>query len=838
MGRDRLIEDFMEHLFRDIRYALRQWNKSPGFALTAVLTLAFGIGAATTIFSIVEGMLLRPLPFAEPGALFTLGDRLEGVNYGGQSAGVTAMGVRIHLRDNHAFSSLGGYRTLAYELFRGGDTSAQINAARLTAGVFPTLGVSPFLGRVFTEEEDESSRQVAVLSYQTWRNRFHSNPQVLGQKILLDRKPYEIIGVMPRDFEFPLVPGQLNRSELWTPMSFTQTELVQIAGNWAYSIVGRLRPGITAAQAQQDATSAVKEITNILPPALSGRRLDPEVISLDEETVSQARPLIRTLFLAVLVVLFIACANLAALLLVRVIRRRGENSIRLALGADRAAVIRQNLVESLVLSMTGGLFGLTLTAAALRLGIRLLPETLPRISSISLDWRVAFFALVLAVLTGLFCGLIPALDAARTGVNEALKESGRTGSRGRNHVRLRYALVVSELAVTLVLLTSSGLLLRSFEKMRSVSLGFRSDHVQTAAFSLPRQQYSSQASIDAFNFRLQQRLQLLSGVQAVGATTMLPASGVGGLATFTPEGYMSPQGESLHLAWMPQVTGDYLQAQGIAILRGRDFTSADRDGAPLVAIINRSLAEHYWPGQDPIGKRLHRGPREAAAPWVTIIGEIEGVRQFADHPSQEEIFIPSNQARAVMGSLAASSMLTGASGSIVIRGQMPTEQMANSLQTAVRSIDPMLPLTQIESMDQVVSESQAPRRFNTAVISAFAGAALALALLGAYGVVAFSAAMRKQEMAIRLALGSERSDIMRLILASGLRLGLAGSGVGIVGTLFATRLLRSLVFEVDVLDPAILVFATFIIILVAILASVWPARRAASVEPMEALRSN
>jgi len=828
----------VKHLFRDILYALRQWRKSPGFVFTAVITLAFGIGATTAIFSIVEGVLLRPLPFADPRALVTLGDRLEGVNYGGASPTVTSMGVGIYRRDTHAFTDLGGYTTAAYELARSGDIPAQINAARLTASVFPTLGVSPFLGRVFVEEEDEGSRPVAVLSFQTWRSRFQGDPHVLGQKILLDRKPYEIIGVMPPDFEFPLVPGQLNRSELWVPMSFTQTELVQIAGNWGYHIVGRLRPGMTATQAARDATGAAREIMNNFPPALAGRHLDPAVVPLDEDTIVQARPLIRTLFLAVVVVLFIACANLAGLLLIRVIRRRGEISVRLALGADKAAVIRQYLVESLLLSITGALLGLALAASTLRIGIRSLPETLPRVSSISLDWRVAVFALGLALFTGLLCGLLPALAAARTGVNEALKEGGRTNIAGSTHARLRSALVIAELAVTLVLLTASGLLLRSFENVRSVSLGFKTDHVLTAAINLPHLQYSTQAAVDAFNLSLQQHLQQLPGMQAVGTTTMLPASGIDGLATFTPEGYVSPKEESFNLAWMPQIMGDYLQAQGITILRGRDFTAADRDGAPLVAIVSRRLAEHYWPGQDPIGKRLHRGPKTAVTPWLTIVGEIGGVKQFADAPAQEQIFIPSSQSRAVMGSLATSSMLTGTSFSIVVRGQMPPEQMAKSLQAAVRSIDPLLALTQVESMDQVVSKSQAPRRFNTTLISTFAGVALMLALLGIYGVVAFSAAMRKQEMAIRLALGSGRSDIMRLILSSGLRLGLAGCGVGIVAAFFATRLLRSLVFEVEVLDPAILTFATLTILLVAILASVWPARRAASVEPMEALRTN
>ncbi|MGH9591941.1 MAG: ABC transporter permease, partial [Bryobacteraceae bacterium] len=360
----------------------------------------------------------------------------------------------------------------SYELSGLGEP-AQINAARLTASVFPTLGVSPLLGRTFTREEDDGGQHVAVLSFESWRGRFHGDAGILGRKILLDRKPYEIIGVMPREFEFPLAAGQLSRSELWTPMSFTQAELIQGAGNWSYSLVGRLKPGVTPAQAEQDAAGAAREIVRNFPPALRSRRIHPVVRALDEATVAEARPLVRTLFLAVTVVLFIACANLAGLLLVRVIRRRREISVRIALGASGAAVVRQSLLEALLLSLSGGLLGLALAAAALRVGVSFLPETLPRISSIGLDWRVVGFALALALLTGLLCGLIPALTAARTGVNEALKEGGRTGTAGSGHARLRSALTVVELAVALLLLTASGLLLRSFEKMRSVGLGFQ-----------------------------------------------------------------------------------------------------------------------------------------------------------------------------------------------------------------------------------------------------------------------------------------------------------------------------------------------------------------------------
>jgi len=783
-------------LVLDIRYAMRQLRKSPGFALTAILTLAFGIGATTAIFSIVEGVLLRPLPFPNQARLATLGDRLEGVEYGADAPGVTPHGIRIYMRDTHAFSNLGGYQSSTYEL-SGLGTPAQIKAARLTASIFSVLGVSPLIGRAFTQQEDDGSQQVALLSYQTWRSRFDGDIHVLGRKILLDRKPYEIIGVMPREFEFPLVPGQLNRSELWVPMSFTQAERGQgSAGAWAYNMVGLLKPDITPAQAQQDAAGAAQEIMRNFPPALRSRRIHPDVQRLDESTVAQARPLVRTLLLAVTVVLFIACANLAGLLLVRVIRRRHEISVRLALGASGVAILRQSLIEALLLSISGGVLGLALAAVALRIGVSFLPETLPRVSSISLDWTV---------LTGLFCGLIPAFAAARTEVNEALKEGGRTGSAGGGHARLRSALVIAELAVALVMLTASGLLLRSFEKMRSIDLGFHTDHTLTAAYNLPREQYSNQAAIDTFNLTLRTRLEQLPGVQAVGMTSMLPAADVEFRGTFTPEGYVPPKGAGLNLAWIPQVTGNYFQAQSIPIIRGRDFTPADREGAPLVVIVNRTLADHYWPGQDPIGKRLHRGPAEASLPWLTVVGEIGEVKQLAaDVPTEEQFYIPSSQSKAAAGSFASPDMLTG---------------------------------NAVESMDRVVAEGQAPRRFNTALVSAFAGAAILLALLGIYSVIAFSTALRTQEMAIRLALGSQRSSVMRLILVSGAKLGVAGCAIGAIAAVFATRLLRSLLFRVDSLDPIVLVFATVSILLLALAASVIPALRAASVEPMEALRT-
>jgi putative ABC transport system permease protein len=829
----------MKHLVNDIRFALRHLSKSPSFALTAVLTLAFGIGATTAIFSIVEGVLLRPLPFADPSHLVAFGDKLVGTELGPNGIlGVTAPEIMVYEKQVQGFTALGGYQQTGYEL-SGAGAPAQINASRLTASVLPLLGVSPLMGRVFTPDEDTGKQQVAVISYQTWNSRFHADPHVLGTKVLLDRRPYEIIGVMPRDFEFPLVPGQLNRSELWVPMSFRDDEFSGgAAANWSYQMVGRLKPDVTASQAQQSGERVAKEIEKGFPAFMSSLHIDAVVHSLAKDTVAQARPLIRTLFWAVMVVLFIACANLAGLLLVRVIRRRREIAVRLALGANGAAILRQTLIETLVLSTAGGLLGLVLAAVALRAGLSFLPETLPRISSIGIDWQVAIFSLLAAVLTGLGCGILPALAAARTGVNEALKEGGRTGTAGGGNARLRSALVVTEIAVALVLLIASGLLLRSFEKLRQVNLGLNPDHMLTAIYNLPQRQYSTQASIDEFNDTLLRRLESLPGVKSVGITSQLPSTGGGGNSAFVAEGYAAPKGAALSLAWPSQTIGDYFGAAGIPLLRGRDFTPADTVKSPMVIIINRTLADKFWPGQDPIGKRVRWGMQETPTPWMTVVGVIGDVRQSTpDAPVQYQIYQPASQSSESFGSLVPPDSLNAQGGAIVLRTTRDPEQSIEDLRAVVRQIDPQLPLIQVQSMDHAVNEAEAPRRFNAALISSFAIAAVLLAVLGIYSIIAFSAALRTQEMAIRLALGSQRSTIMQLILMSGAKLGLIGCGLGAVAAIFATRLLRTLLFEVDPLDPAVIVLAALSIFALAIAASFIPARRAAAIEPMQALRT-
>jgi predicted permease len=679
-----------------------------------------------------------------------------------------------------------------------------------------------------------------VLSYATWQSRYLGDAGIIGRKILLDRKPYVVVGVMPRGFEFPLVPGHLNRTELWIPMSLQPSELSgSNQGTWGFNMVGRLKPGVTLFQAREDADRVARQTMRNYPAFMADLHISPVVRSLHEDTVARARPLVRTLFLAVTVVLLIACANLAGLLLVRAIRRRREFAVRLALGSSGSTLLRQALLESLALSVTGGLTGLALATLALDLGKRLLPETLPLISSIGIDWIVAAFALALAIVTGVLCGVAPAFAAMRTSVHLTLKEGGRTGTSGAAHARLRSGLVIAEIAVAIVLLTASGLLLRSFEKMRQADLGYRADHAVAAAYSLPRKQYGTQAEVDRFNEELLRRVEGLPGIAGAGLTSFLPSNGTTGSGAFVADGYVPPEPGTIEFATQILVQGDFFRAMGTPLLRGRFFTNADdKPDARLVVIVNQQLAQTAWPGQDPIGKRLRVGTSAMQTPWATVVGEVASMKEGSpDADPRQQLYYPVEPAETLYGSLANPTDLNGNGGFIVVRTSLPPELVENRLRAAIRSLDPQLPPAEMQTLEQAIGGSEAPRRFSTALISAFAAAALLLAVLGIYSVIAFTVAMRLPEMAIRMALGSQRSGIVGLVLTSGLKLGALGCALGLIGAFFASRLLKSFVFGVDTLDPLVLTLAAGTVLLLALAASLLPAQRAAAINPVEALRA-
>jgi putative ABC transport system permease protein len=827
----------MQNFLFDVRLVLRQLQKSPGFAIAAVLMLAFGIGSTTAIFSMVDGILLRPLSFPHPEQLVTLGDEIHGLNWGSHAAGpVSPLDILSYTRNTTSFAALGGYQPEGLAL-SGTAHPVQLYGARMTPGVFAALQVTPLLGRVFTQREDVNRAQVVVLSYSLWKSRFGGDRGIVGRSIDLNRKPYTVIGVMPRNFEFPVSQGMLSRCQLWVPMSFTPDELApEAAADWNFSMVGRLMPGVTVAQAQADADRVAAQNVRNLPASLSNFRFTAMVHPLREVTVRDAKPLLRILFLAVAIVLLIVCANLASLLLVRAVRYQRETAVRLALGASAGRLLRQVMLESVLLSLGGGVIGISLAALAVGLGRNLLPSSLPRVSSIAMNWPVAGFALALALLTGVLCGLAPSVAALRTNVNASLKEGGRSGSAGGGQSKIRSVLVVTEIAVALMLLSAAGLLLRSFARMSAVDLGFQPNHVITAHYVLSRADYGDQAKVNAFNQELLRRLTQLPGVEAAGLGEALPASDMAPFDSFVPEGYSTAQGPN-PAAREFQVVGDYFRALGVPLLRGRYFTSSDDVKGALVTIVNQRLAERYWPHQDPLGKRLRVGTINMQTPWLTVVGEIGNARQGApDSHVESQFYEPVVQYERDIGSFASAGDLNGNHEYIALRSPLPAGQVEEDLRTTVRALDPQLPLTDMATMNQVVSSSEAPRRFNTVLVSTFALAAVLLAILGIYGVIAFSVAARVQEMAIRMALGAQRTNIVRLVLKSGIKLAVIGCGFGLAGAAAASGLLRSFLFGVSPFDPLVLSLAAASIFVLALAAAAVPAGRAAAVDPMRTLR--
>ncbi len=827
----------MQRFISDLKLACRQLAKSPGFTITAILMLAFGIGATTAIFSVVNGILLRPLPFPAPEQLVTLGDQIGKAHLDSYEQGpVSARDAIAYSQGTHSFANLGAYQ-LENLALSGAGQPAQIAVARMTPGVFAALQVPPLLGRLYTAQEDANGASVAVLSYSMWKTRFAADPKILGRRIELDRKPYVVIGVMPRNFEFPIAVGIVSRCELWVPMSYTAVELNPEEGaDWAWAMVGRLNPGVTVAAAQNDAERVAQEIVRERPADLASLHIRAIVRPLGQVTVEQARPLLQLLLLAVAVVLLIACANLAGLLLVRAIQHQREIAVRLALGAPARALLRQALLESLTLSLTGGVLGIGLAALAVRLGRSWVPASLPRIDDIRLNWTVSAFAVGLALLTGLLCGMAPAFAALRTNVNATLKEGGRSGSAGGNQTWLRSALVVGEVTIALMLLTASGLLLRSFARMSDVDLGFDPAHAVSAQYSLPPGQYSDQAKVDAFDRELLTRLRETPGTQYAALTTVLPGADMAPEEPIVAEG--SAVGTNGSAAAAPfDVVGDFFRAAGIPLLRGRLLTEQDDANAPLIVVVNRELASRLWPGENPLGKRMRLGTPQMQTPWLTIVGEVADAKIGSpDEDAGGQFYLPLAQQEKDIGSFATPGDINGNAGAILVRSVLPPRQTEAVLRRVVGSIDSQLPLSHLETMEQVVSKSEASRRFNTVLVSAFALAALLLAVLGIYSVIAFSTAARVQEMAIRMALGAESSDIVRLVLRSGLTLAGIGCVLGLAGAVAASGLLRSFLFGVSRFDPLTMLGAALAVLLLAVAASALPARRAASVDPNKALR--
>jgi putative ABC transport system permease protein len=817
-------------LANDLRLALRRFRKNPAFTLAIVLTLALGIGATTAIFSLVEGVLLRPLPFKDPERLVLLGEHLGGR----PGMSVRAREIATYTGATQAFSSLGGYITASFEL-SGKQRPEEIDAARLNSETFAALGVQPALGRLFTTEEENARQSLAVISYSLWTNRFHRDHNVVGTSIVLDRKPYLVIGVMPRSFEFPLALGTLSGTQVWVPMSLTPDELSeQNSGFWGYQMIARLKDGVSVQQAAEDTDRVAQHIMSEFPATMSAIRIKGDVESLRENTIADARPILRTLFMAAMIALLVACVNVSSLLLVRAIRERRDYAVRVAIGASTNRVIRESVVEGLLLSILAGALGLAFAAIAIRATLHFLPASLPRISSVSIDPTVAGFAFFVAVATGVLCSLAPAFAALRTNLIATLKEGAQAGSA--SHTWLRSALVVSEIAIALMLLTVSGMFLRSLQKMMAVNPGFRADHALVAEYQLPLQQYPTTASVSSFDRNVVSQLSSKPGVSAVAISNAVAVSDSVPQAAYTIEGVSAEQWK-LKFAAFTSVYGNYFDSMGIPLIDGRTFDLHDDANAPLVVIVNQSMARDSWPGQSPLGKRMHVGNPRKPLPWATVVGVVADTKIPRDEPGTDQWYTPMNQPATLYGSGTPGNLSGPPSGYITMRSALDPQHMIQTLRSTVAEIDPLLALQNVRPLEDAISEVEAPRRFNTSLITAFAGGALLLAITGIYAVMAFSVSQRNREIAIRMTLGAQRASIARMVLLSGGKLALLGCALGVIASLAASQLVGSFLFGVSATDPLAYSAAVLIMLLLALLASALPAIRAASADPIKPLRS-
>jgi putative ABC transport system permease protein len=825
---------FLEAVLIDVRYGLRQLLKAPAFAATAILTLAVGIGGMTAAFSVVEAVLLRPLPFKDSGRLISLH---EWVREDPHEFNVTAPDVLIFQRESKAFSGEGGYVGAGYDV-TGAGAPFHAAAERVTASLFPVLGIDPLLGRTFTQREDGNAAPVTVISYSLWRERFQGDPGVLGKTIDLDRRPYTIIGVMPRDFEFPLEAGRLSRRDLWVPMSFTPVEKNSEGSNYDYGLVARVRPGVSTAQAQTDVD---RVIAGIEPgfEAKAGLHVQGYFRTLKEETVRNARPLLNILLGAVSLIMLIACVNIANLLLVRAASRRREFGVRLALGAARRMVLRQLLTESLLLSAIGGALGVALAVLLVHAAAIYLPDSLPRLGEIAIRWPLFVAASGFAGMTGLLCGVAPALAGMRTDVLDSLRDGSRAAGQGRSQYNLQSILVTLEIALAMLLLVASGLLLRSFAKMLETDPGFQPQHVLTASLSLPGRDYPTQQKVDAFYAELQRRIETLPGVMTVGFSSNIPIIGQRGGRLLTPEGHVRSAGEGFLIASTYLVQGNYFQALRIPLIRGRYLEDRDQQaGAPLVSLISQSFAETYFHGKDPIGLRMKVGDRfDSPMPAITIVGVVGDVKQGAlDQPTVPQMYEPISQAAAALGPMAA---MLGVAGNmdVVIRTADDPTLLVPMLEKVVHQMDPLLLLSQAHTMDEIVAATESSRRFNTAILTAFAALALVLSLLGIYGVLAYAVAQRTREIAIRMALGASRKTVMLRTLRYASTVAVAGVAGGLIASIGVVHFLKSLLYGVKPLDSVTIAGAVLVLLCCSALAASIPAQRAASIDPMRTLRA-
>jgi putative ABC transport system permease protein len=820
----------VETLLQDIRYSARTLLKTKGFTAAAVLALALGIGANSAIFSVINAVLLRPLPYLSPDRLVIVSETDMQPPVSSDRLPAAPANFVDWREQNQVFENIGACANNIFNITGAGEPE-RIMGMFATAGLFDVLGVKPVLGRVYRGEEDKpGGDRVVILSHSLWQRRFGSEAGVLEKTIVLNNEPYTIIGVMPPGFQsVTRIPDgvALADSELWIPLGSTANaaEFISNRDIHLLAVVARLKPGVTRDQAQSEMTTIASRLEQTYPDTNTG--LGASVTPMHEEVVGKTRPMLLVMVGAVGFVLLIACANVANLLLARSAGRQKEIAIRTALGATRSRLIRQLLTESLLLSVVGGVVGILLALWGVDILRAVGPRDIPRLRDVGLDAGVVGFTLAVSILTGMVFGFAPAFQASKPDLNGALKEGSRGSTGSFSRSSLRSLLVVTEVALALVLLIGAGLMIRSFVRLQQVSPGFNAENVLTMDLALSVNKYAKPEQQAAFIQNVLQKIESLPGAQAAGITSSLPLGRGDSSGPFRFEGLPTPAPGEAPTASFRAVSPHYFEAMGIALMKGRAFTEQDRAGAPDVMIINEALARRYFPDEDPVGKRLIGNRLQLlGGDEVTreIVGVVADVRHFGlDAEARPEMYFPYNQ-----------DPWPGAY--VAVRAASDPAAMAAAIRNQIWAVDKDQPIYNVKVMGRRVAESTMQRRFNMLLLAVFASVALALAAVGVYGVMSYSVTQRTHEIGIRMALGAQSADVLKLVVSQGMALALAGVGVGLGAALALTRLMSSLLYGVSATDPVTFAVIPLVLTGVALVACFVPARRATKVDPMIALR--
>jgi len=806
----------MQTLLRDIQYGIRSLLKRPGFTAIAVITLMLGIGANTAIFSVVNAVLLRPLPFSDPGRLTQLWEAK--VSKGRDEIPASYPNFADWRDRNRVFEQVAAYSEWNFNLTGIGEPE-RIRSAIVSPEFFSVLGIKPLRGRVFLPGEDERGKDlVVVIGESLWQRKFNSDPNIIGRSINLDDKSFTVAGVIARGVHAPLLPGEI---ELWAPVShgFGATNRF---GHYL-SVIARLKPGATLEQAQADMTHISGQLETQYPE--SNKNLSVRVVSLNEQVVGNFRISLLVMLGAVVFVLLIASANVANMLLARAAERQKEIAIRTALGAGRWRIVRQLVTESMLLSLTSGILGFFVAVWGIQLLIALSPPDLPRVKEVSVDLRVLAFTLAVSVLTGILFGLLPALQASRPQLNERLKSGGRSAMAGVSRQRVRGGLVVAEIALSLMLLVGAGLLIRSFLRLQAVSPGFNSENVLTMQLDLNGPNYKKGSQVIAFHDQLLERIKRLPGVQSASTRSFVPIASDASFAylLFHIEG-RQPDAAEGSVAFYNAISPDYFQTMMIPLRKGRSFSERDVRGSQNVAIVNETLARRYFGNEDVLGKRITLEDHPKEADWMTVVGVVGDTKPRELHSEAvAELYMPFDQQ-------------PEPGMALMIRSANIDPGVATAVRSEVLALDKNQPVYSIRKLDSVLSESVATPRFRTLLLGVFAGVALILAAVGIYGVISYAVSQRTQEIGIRMALGAQAADVLKLVVKGGMTLALIGVGLGLVGAFALTRLMTTLLFGVKPTDGATFATVSVGLIVVALFACFIPARRATKVDPLVALR--